>query len=373
MVLYVIDYLTIQYFNFLVVNLRHVNFTNYPNLSSNRKVTIHDIAKELNITAATVSRGLNGTGRISEHTRKRIRAAAAKFDYRPNSLASSLRSGKSGTIGVVVPTINRGFFSSVVRGIEEVAKEKGYRVIIAQSNNDPKTEVDILDTMVNAQVEGIFLSVSKGTSDFSHYTKIIDSQIKLIQFDSTTGNFPSNRVVLDDYRGAYMATRHLIDQGCKRIVHFSGQPGAEIYGERLKGYREALLESTIPIDERLIISGNLQLEDGKESIKSLLKNGIQFDGLFSSSDYAAMGAIQVLKEHDISIPDQVAVVGFMDEPFAEFTEPKLTSVKQFPLDMGKTAAHLFFKERDGEAQELFSKKIIQPELKIRASSLRNKS
>ncbi|MGB3151662.1 MAG: LacI family DNA-binding transcriptional regulator, partial [Maribacter sp.] len=141
--------------------MKYINVTNYSSLNSNRKVTIHDIAKELNITAATVSRALNDTGRISENTRKRIKETAARVNYRPNSLASSLRSGKSGSIGVIVPTINRAFFSSVVRGLEEIAKKKGYKVIIAQSNDDFETEVDIIDTMVNAQVEGIFVSMSK--------------------------------------------------------------------------------------------------------------------------------------------------------------------------------------------------------------------
>lgn len=172
--------------------MKYINVINYSRLNSNRKVTIHDIAKELNITAATVSRALNDTGRISEHTLKRIKETAAKFNYRPNSLASSLRSGKSSSIGVIVPTINRAFFSSVVRGLEEIAKEKGYKVIIAQSNVDFETEVDIIDTMVNAQVESIFVSMSKATSDFSHYKKIIESKIKLIQFDRITSTFPSN-------------------------------------------------------------------------------------------------------------------------------------------------------------------------------------
>ena len=339
-------------------------------MNSNRKVTIHDIAKELNITAATVSRALNDTGRISENTRKRIKETAVKLNYRPNSLASSLRSGKSGSIGVIVPTINRAFFSSVVRGLEEIAKEKGYKVIIAQSNDDFNTEVDIIDTMVTAQVEGIFVSMSKATSDFSHYKKIIESNIKLIQFDRITSTFPSNQVVLDDYKGAYMATEHLIEQGCEKIVHLTGHHDINIYQERLRGYREALMDNDITIDEDLILRSNMQLEDGQESVRLLLKSGVQFNGLFSSSDYAAMGAIQVLKEKRISIPDQVAVVGFMDEPFAEFSEPQLSSVKQFPIDMGKAAAQLFFKELDAKTNGVFSKEIIRPELKIRASSLR---
>ena len=340
-------------------------------MNTNRKVTIHDIAKELNITAATVSRALNDTGRISENTRKRIKETASKFNYRPNSLASSLRSGKSGSIGVIVPTIDRAFFSSVVRGLEEIAKEKGYKVIIAQSNDDFETEVDIIDTMVNAQVEGIFVSMSKSTSDFSHYKKIIESKIKLIQFDRIMSTFPSNQVVLDDFRGAYIAIEHLIAQGCKRIVHLTGHHDINIYQERLRGYQKALMNNGFPIDEGLILRSNMQLEDGRESVRSLLKNKIQFDGLFSSSDYAAMGAIQVLKEKGIAIPNKVAVVGFMDEPFTEFSEPQLSSVKQFPIDMGKVAAELFLKELDATDNGAFSKKIIQPELKVRSSSLRN--
>lgn len=157
---------------------------------------------------------------------------AFKFNYRPNSLAASLRNGKSQSIGVIVPTINRTFFSSVVRGLEEIAKKNNYQVIIAQSHDDYDTEVGIIETMVKAQVEGIFVSMSKDTSDFSHYKRIIDSDIKLIQFDRTTETFPSNQVVLNDYKGAFQATQHLIDQGCTEIVHLTGHQNINIYKER---------------------------------------------------------------------------------------------------------------------------------------------
>lgn len=322
------------------------------------------------MTAATVSRALNNTGRISDKTRKKVKETAEKFNYRPNSLAASLRNGKSNSIGVIVPTINRAFFSSIVRGLEEIAKENSYQVIIAQSNDDHETEVGIIDTMINAQVEGIFVSMSKDTSDFSHYRKIKDSGIKLIQFDRTTDSFRSNQVVLDDFLGAFMATQHLIDQGCVKIVHLSGQHQINIYKERLRGYKEALSANNILFNEDLVIRSNMQLKDGIQAVHNLLEKRQMFDAIFSSSDYAAMGAIQVLKKEGIQVPNDVAVVGFMDEPFTEFTEPMLSSVRQFPVDMGRQIAKLFFEELGFSEKKYYSKKIIEPELKIRASSLK---
>ncbi len=342
-------------------------------MENTKKTTIHDIAEKLNVTASTVSRALKGNPRISDSTKKAVLKTARELNYEPNHIASALRSGRTQLIGMLVPTINRSFFSSIIRGVEEVANSLDYRVIVSQSNEVLDNEENAVKAFLNARVDGIIASIGKNTQQFDHYKQVLERGLPLILFDRTTPHLQTGQVVIDDYQGAYLATTHLLEQGCRKIAHFTTERKIDIYKERYRGYLNALQDYQVKPNEALVFSGNLQLEDGRAHTKALLRKGEAFDGIFSASDYAAMGAMQVLKENGLKIPEDVALVGFLNEPFTSFTDPPLTTVNQFPIEMGHTAANLFFHALNAEKKKIVPKKtVIQPELIIRASSLKKK-
>ena len=337
----------------------------------NGKATIHDIAEKLQVTASTVSRALNNNPRISDATKKKVLKAAKDLNYQPNNIASALRSGRSKLIGVVVPTANRNFFSSVIRGIEEIANSLNYKVVISQSYDDYEKEMQTIEALLNVQVDGIIASVGKTTINVDHFKKIQLKGIPLVLFDRVTNELDVSQVVIDDYYGAFQATEHLINEGCKRIVHFSSSQNINIYKERKRGYEDALLKHEIPIDTELILYSDMQLEDGRRIMQETIDKKIKFDAVFSSSDYSVMGAMQVLKENGYKLPQDVKLVGFGNEPFTSFTEPTLTTVDQKSIPMGKITAETFFEilNQKDQTDNPPKKTILKPELIIRNSSL----
>jgi len=337
----------------------------------NGKATIHDIAEKLQVTASTVSRALNNNPRISDATKKKVLKAAKDLNYQPNNIASALRSGRSKLIGVVVPTANRNFFSSVIRGIEEIANSLNYKVVISQSYDDYEKEIQTIEALLNVQVDGIIASVGKTTINVDHFKKIQLKGIPLVLFDRVTNELDVSQVVIDDYYGAFQATEHLINEGCRRIVHFSSSQNINIYKERKRGYEDALLMHEIPIDTELILYSDMQLEDGRRIMQETIDKKIKFDAVFSSSDYSVMGAMQVLKENGYKLPQDVKLVGFGNEPFTSFTEPTLTTVDQKSIPMGKITAETFFDilNQKDQTDNPPKKTILKPELIIRNSSL----
>jgi LacI family transcriptional regulator len=337
------------------------------------KVTIHDIARKLNITASTVSRALKDHPRISGETKRMVIKTARKLNYQPNNIAAALRNGRSNILGIIVPTVDRNFFSSVVRGIEEIANGARYNVMICQTYDDYQKEIATVEALLNARVDGIIASYAKGTLEFDHFLKVKQKGIPLILFDRSNDDLEVSQIVIDDFFGAYKATEHLIQQGCKRIGHFTNTRKISIYKERLRGYREALQNYGLPYEESLVIESDLQLEDGRAGMQQLLKLSETPDAVFSSSAYGILGAMQVLKERGIKIPEQIALVGFSNEPFTSFTEPSLTTVEQHSMRMGNAAAEIFLQEITDETKKFIPQKIVlKPELIVRQSSTRKK-
>jgi LacI family transcriptional regulator len=342
-----------------------------PGLMKREKTTIHDIARKLNITASTVSRALKDHPRISTETKKAVLKTAQKLNYQPNHIAAALRVGRSNILGIIVPTADRTFFSSVVRGIEEIANQSRYNVMICQTYDNYEKEAATVEALLNARVDGIIASHGKETLNFEHFRKVKERGIPLILFDRTNDELEVSHVVIDDYLGGYKATEHLIQQGCRRIAHFTNIRKISIYKERLRGYREALLNYGLPYNEELVVESNLQLEDGRNSMQQLLALKELPDAVFSSSAYGAMGALQVLKEKEVKVPEQVALVAFSNEPFTSFTDPALSTVDQHSMRMGNAAAQIFLEEISSENEKFIPQKIVlKPELIIRASSLR---
>jgi LacI family transcriptional regulator len=338
---------------------------------NHKKATVHDIALKLGVTASTVSRALNDHPRISAVTKKLVLKTAKEFNYQPNNIAAALRMGKSRLIGIIVPTANRNFFSSVVRGIEEIADSLGYKVILCQSYEIYEKEVQTINALLNARVDGIIVSIGKNTEKFDHFQSVIDKGIPLVLFDRITDLLEVNQVVIDDYMAAYKSVTHLVQQGYGRIAHFTNAKKINIYKERLRGYLDALKENGIPFDPELIIESNMQLEDGQQSVKNMLDKGLNFDAIFSASDYAAMGAMQVLKENNVAVPQDVGIVGFGNEPFTSFTSPALSTVDQMSIAMGRVTAELFFDLLKADPKKVIPQKVVlKPELITRASSIR---
>jgi len=338
------------------------------------KTTIHDIARKLNVTASTVSRALNDNPRISEETKKAVRKAAQKLNYQPNHIAAALRNGRSNILGIIVPTVDRTFFASVVRGVEEIANQSRYNVMICQTYDDYDKEVATIDALLNAQVDGIIASHAKETDNFDHFLKVKEKGIPLIMFDRSNDELEVSHVVIDDFQGGYKATEHLIEQGCVRIAHFTNRRRISIYKERLRGYKEALADHGLSFDPALVIESDLQLEDGRSGMHQLLKLKQLPDAVFSASAYGAMGAMQVLKEKNIKVPQQIALVAFSNEPFTEFSDPALTTVDQHSLRMGNAVAQIFLEEIGGGQKKFIPQKVVlKPELIIRGSSLKKNS
>lgn len=340
-------------------------------MAGKTRVTIHDIARKLNITASTVSRALNNHPKISEATKKVVQNAASQLGYHPNNIAAALRVGKSCIIGIIIPTADRTFFASVVRGIEEEANLTDYKVIVSHSYDHLETETKKVDALLSARVDGIIASIGKNTDDFSHFQKILDKGIPLLLFDRVTDQLDVSQVVIDDRLGAYKVTEHLIQQGCRRIAHFTSPKKISIYSERLRGYTEALNHYGIPFEAELVVESNMEVEGGRTSMEKLLHLKQLPDAVFSASDFGAMGAMQVLKERGFSIPHEFALAGFSNEPFTSFTDPTLTTVDQQSFLMGNSVAKLFFEQLEINDQAFSAQKIIlSPELVIRQSSLK---
>jgi len=343
-----------------------------------KRSTIHDIAKELDITASTVSRALKNHPRISDSTKEAVVEMAEKLNYQPNSIAAALRKGKSNIVGVIIPTSDRKFFASVIKGIEQVLSKEDYNIIISQSDDLLPKERSNIDALLRIQVDGIIASIAKETTDFSHYQRAIDRGVPLVLFDRVNEDLKVNTVINDDYQGGFKAVSHLIEQGCTKIAHFMGKQRINIYEERLRGYEDALKQNNIPINEKWILEGDLIAETeqvlnvGRKLTQQILKLDEVPDAIFSSSDFAAMGAIQVLKEKGIKIPEEMALVGFSNDLSTSFIDPPLTSVDQHSRQMGKLAAELFLEQANTDNGTTFTprKTVLSPELIVRASSKR---
>jgi LacI family transcriptional regulator len=336
------------------------------------KVTILDIARELNITAATVSRALNDHPGIRESTKQAVRETATRLNYKHNKIASSLRLGKSNIVGVIIPSAEINFFGSVVHGIEKVAAENNYTVLIYQSNELYEFEKKGVQTFLQSRVDGVLASISKETINLDHYGEIRNRGIPLVLFDRVDDKLGVSSVVVDDYAGAFQATSHLIEEGSRRIAHIAGQQHVNIFNLRLKGYIEALNVHNIPLNEDLIVYGKVSIESGRECMKQLLSGPVIPDAVFAVEDFTALGAIQAIKAAGLRIPEDIAIIGFANEAFGEYLTPSLSTVNQQTVTMGEEAARLLFEGlRSGEPFHANPRKLIlKPQVICRGSSVK---
>lgn len=330
-------------------------------------VTIKDIARELQIAPSTVSRALKDHPDISPETKKLVNSLADKWNYRPNPIALSLKGGLSRTLGIVVPEIIHYFFSSVISGIEDYANEHDYNVMICQSNEEYEKEVKSIQTLVNSRVDGILISLSKLTRNMEHFHQLKEKNIPVVFFDRATDEIESDRVVVDDAEGAYMATKHLILEGRKRIVHLSGPPNLAITKGRIEGYIRALNEFQQSVTEENIVKCD-QVKEAEWIVPSLMKRNPPPDAFFCVNDFTAAQALNIVKKLGFRVPHDVAIVGFTNGQLSGLTDPGLTTVDQHGYDMGREAARLML-DRIKDRKRPYQTRVIRTDLVIRGSSV----
>ena len=334
-----------------------------------RHTTINDLAKMLKLSPSTVSRALRNHPDISIKTKKKVLAMAADTNYQPNLIAQNLQNRSSNNIGVIVPEIRNNFFSTVISGIEEVAYEAGYIIMVCQSGD--RYEREILNTRALAanRVAGMLVSLSQDTSDFSHLHTVMNQGIPLVLFDRVAEGIAASQVVVDDFTGAYNGVKHLLERGYRRIAHLAGSQGLFVSRKRFEGYAAALTDFGLEVKHEYIITGGYHEEDGKVGAEKLLCLPERPDAIFAINDPVALGAFLYIQDQGLKIPEDIALVGFSNNPNTLLVRPALTTVNQPAFEIGCAAAKLLLKSFSisPEKQEIETV-ILKTELVIRQSS-----
>jgi len=332
------------------------------------QITIKDIAKELGVSVSTVSRALKDHPDISVKTKKRVQDLANKLNYKPNAIALSLRKSKTNVIGLVIPQIVHHFFSSVISGIEELAYEKGYNVIICQTNESYEREVSSIQTLIASRVDGIIISMTKKTKDFEHFRNIERSNIPMIFFDRTCPDIETDKVIVDDYKAAFEATEYLIKTGCKKLAHYSGPDNLTISKKRLLGFKDALIKNNLPLNEDFIIKCD-SFKKAKKRTEELIKKGDIPDAIFAVNDLTALGALVTLKKHSLKVPEDVSIMGFTNGLISKISDPPLSTVEQNGFDMGYATTNILLNRIEGDKSDETKTVFIPTKLILRKTTL----
>ncbi len=340
-------------------------------MKEKKEVTIYDIAQVLELSTATVSRGLQDHPAISKNTRKKIQDAAKEMGYRHNNFASNLRKQKTNTIGIIVHELNSNFITSVLAGIEKISTESGYDLIITHSSESFQKETANVLNLFHKRVDGIIASLSFDTKGLDHFQPFFDKKIPVIFFDRVEENSDNAKVVIDNYKNGYQATQHLIEQGSKRIVIVTANLSRNVYAQRFKGYKDALFDNGIAFDENLVLIKDLSEKCGREAAEQILEMKPMPDAAFITNDFSAAVCMQTLKEHGIRIPEDIAIVGFNNDAISKIVEPQLTTVNYPGIDIGEIAARNLIAHLKGEVNITQTNTIIvKSDLIVRKSSLR---
>jgi LacI family transcriptional regulator len=336
-----------------------------------KEITIYDIARALNVSAATVSRGLAGHESVNIKTRQKITEAAQAMGYRSNQLASNLRKQKSNVIGIMMGTLRSSFMSNVIAGAEEILSKAGYNLIISQTLESLSKEINTAKAMYNNRVDGLMVSLAYETENLDHFDSFVQRGIPLVYFDRVYPHPHCIGVSIDNVKAGYDITEHLIKQGCKRIMHMTAFKLSSVAADRFAGYKKALEDYNIPFDENLITLTPLALTDGTEVARQMLDMENRPDGIFVANDACAVSCIQELKRLGINVPGDIAVAGFNNDTEACIIEPNLTTVNYNGYEMGRTAAtHLLDQLIDPSKKSEKNQIILDSDIIIRESSLK---
>jgi LacI family transcriptional regulator len=346
-------------------------FINFMIVKPEKEVTIYDIAKQLSISSATVSRALNNNTSVSAATRKKVNALAESLGYRHNLFASSLRLQKTHTIGVIFHELNSYFITSVLAGIEKIVTEAKYNLIIVHSAESAEIEAVNARNLFHKRVDGVIASLSFNTEDLSHFKQFESKNIPVVFFDRVFENSDGAKIIINNFQAGYEATKHLIEQGCKRIAHITSSLKRNVYAERLRGYKQALLDHKLKFDEKLLIVDGLKEEDAVRSANRVLGMKNLPDGIFITNDFCAAVVMQILKDAGIRIPQDIAVVGFNNDNIGKVISPKLTTINYPGFEMGKLAARTLISHLKGLwDMNITNTMVIKSELIVRESSLK---
>lgn len=336
-----------------------------------KEVTIYDLADKLNISIATVSRGLKDDPVVSKKTRKKIFELAEEMGYRSNHFARNLRRQKTNTIGIIVHELNSNFITSVLAGIENITTQAGYDLIITHSSESHVKEAANAKNLFHKRVDGLIASLSFDTKDLEHFRPFEEKGVPVIFFDRVEQTNNNSVVIIDNYKCGYQATEHLIEQGCKKIVHVTSSLKRNVYSERYRGYRDALFDNNVPFDESLLIINDLSENAGIEAAKQILRMKQVPDGAFITNDFVAAVCMRTLKENNIKIPGDIAIVGFNNDAIGKLIEPALTTINYPGKDMGEIVARNLINHLQGIGNiENIHTIIVSSDLIIRKSSLK---
>lgn len=336
-----------------------------------KSITIKDIAKKLNVSTATVSRALRNSSEISKETKLAVIKIAKEMHYHPNLLARSLIKKSSKVLGVVVPTINRQFWSNSISGIESVAYKKGYKVMIFQSAESYQKEVEIVEILANSMVDGILIAFSKETQNYDHIEDLKERGIPVLLFERVCDSIPISKVTTDDFLGAKRIVNHLIERGKKRIAFIGGPLSLTVCMDRFLGYKSSLVENGIPFDQNLVIElSEFTTELSVIAFKNLWSSGKSPDAVFCFADILALGVLAASKELGIKVPEDLAIAGFGNDDITKYVSPSITTMSQPSFEIGQLAAKLILKEINFEEKDEFEYKteIVKPDLIVREST-----
>lgn len=337
-----------------------------------RHISLKDLAKELGVSISTVSRGLKNHPDISPELTKKIKALAVERNYSPNPLAMGLLRQQTKMIGVIVPDINTHFYSSIISGIEKVAKKNGYFIVISSSNESMEKEIESVENLLKSRVEGFIVCLSQETNSFEHFEKLVKNDVPLVFFDRICENIEVPAVIANGQEATKNITRHFFENGCRRIAYISGPEHLNISQNRKSGYLEGLKECGLDFSEELLIHCNLSIEEAKMATKNLLQLKNKPDAIFGINDTVAFAAMIEVKKQGFKIPDDIAMAGFTDEFHSIVVDPPLTSVSHPTFKMGEEAANLFFQSL--ETGKNLNKTVILPiDLVVRESSIKKDS
>ncbi len=334
-----------------------------------KDVTIYDIAQKLELSSATISRALQDHPAINKNTRKKIQETAKALGYRHNNFASSLRKQKTNTIGVLLHELNSNFITSVLAGIEKVTTEAGYDLIIAHSSESFKKEKANVSNLFHKRVDGLIASLSFNTTGLEHFQPYFDKNIPVLFFDRVEEKSETTKVIIDNYKCGYLATQHLLEQGCKRIILLTSNLQRNVYAQRHKGYSDALYDAGIPYNKNYILIQDLSEQTAIQAANDILKMKPLPDAVFATNDFKAAVCMQELKRHGIRVPEDIAFVGFNNDAISKIVEPQLTTIDYPGIEMGEIVARNLINHLTGVSNlKNTNTIIIRSELIIRQSS-----
>jgi len=334
------------------------------------EATIYDVARALHISPSTVSRGLKDHPHIRKETRDKIKAMAHEMGYQRNKFASSLRKKRTETIGVVVPKLNSFFQATAISGIEKITNEHGYGLLISQSQESEKQEIACINTLYSSRVDGLIISLAYDTRKLDHFNILLNKNIPVVFFDRVTKCPGCMSVIIDNFRAGYEITSHLIEQGCRKIVHIGGNLLRNVYNERFNGYRQALIDNKIKYDPGFLIISDLNHEAGINAANAIAKMKSRPDGIFAANDATAVAVICTLQKLGIRVPADIAVCGFNNEPLSQVVQPNLTTIEYPAKDIGEVAATALINKLSNKGTANLSTIVLKHRLIIRESSLK---